>query len=71
MKGMEFSTEDQIVSAITTIWQDVTFDTLQSVFQEWIQQLNWVTENNGEYYFEETIVTQNQTRIGGIKPEVS
>jgi hypothetical protein len=25
---------------------------LQSVFQEWMQRLNWVIKNNGEYYFE-------------------
>jgi hypothetical protein len=37
MKGMESSTEDQIVETITTIWPGVTFNTLQSVFQEWVQ----------------------------------
>jgi hypothetical protein len=52
MKDMELSIEDEIVEAITIIWEGVTFDTLQSVFQEWIQRLNWVMENNGEYYFE-------------------
>jgi hypothetical protein len=52
MNGMELSTEDQIVEAITTIWRGVTFDTLQSAFQEWMQRLSWVTETNGEYYFE-------------------
>jgi histone-lysine N-methyltransferase SETMAR len=52
MKSMESSTEDQIVPAITTIWRGVTFDRLQFVFQEWVQRLNWVMENNGEYYFE-------------------
>jgi hypothetical protein len=40
MEGMELSTEDQIAEAITTIWRGVTFDTLQSVFQEWMQRLN-------------------------------
>jgi histone-lysine N-methyltransferase SETMAR len=51
MKGMRLSAEDQIVEAITTIWRGVTFGTLQSVFQEWMQRLYWVVENNGEYYF--------------------
>jgi hypothetical protein len=37
MRDMELSTEDQIIEAITTIWRGVTFDTLQSVFQEWTQ----------------------------------
>jgi hypothetical protein len=71
MKGMELSTEDQIVEPIATISRGVTFDRLQSMFQEWMQRLNWVIENNGEYYFEETMVMQNQTRNGGNNPEVS
>jgi hypothetical protein len=37
MKDMELSTEDQIVEGITTTWRGVTFDTLQSMFQEWMQ----------------------------------
>jgi hypothetical protein len=34
------------------IWRGVTFETLQSVFHEWMWQLIWVIEINGEYYFE-------------------
>jgi hypothetical protein len=36
-KDMELPTKDSIVEVIPTIWRGVTFDTLQSVFQEWIQ----------------------------------
>jgi hypothetical protein len=71
MKGMELSTEDQIVDAMTIIRRGVAFDRLKSMFQEWMQRLNWVTENHGKYYFEETIVIQNRTRIGGNKLGVS
>jgi hypothetical protein len=34
MNGMELSTDDQSVEAITTIWRGVIFHTLQSMFQE-------------------------------------
>jgi hypothetical protein len=71
MKGMELSTKDQSVETITTIWRGVTSDTVQSVFQEWMQRLNWVIKNNGECCFEWTIVIQNRTRISGNKPAVS
>jgi hypothetical protein len=40
MEGMDLSTEDRIVEAITIIWRGVTFDTLQSVSQEWVQCSN-------------------------------
>jgi hypothetical protein len=52
IKRMELSTDDQIVAVIATIWRGVTFDMLQSVFQEWIQRLNRVIKNHGEYSFE-------------------
>jgi hypothetical protein len=29
---------------MTTIWNDVTFEELQSVFSEWIQRATWVIE---------------------------
>jgi hypothetical protein len=40
MEGLELLTKDQIVEAITAIWRCVTFDTLQSMFREWMQRLN-------------------------------
>jgi hypothetical protein len=52
IEGMELSIEDQIVEAITTTWRRVTFGTLQSVFQEWMHRVNWVSKKNGDYYFE-------------------
>jgi hypothetical protein len=59
MKGMELSTENQSVEAKTTIWRGITFDTPQSVFQDWMQRLHQVIENNSEYYFESAILIQN------------
>jgi histone-lysine N-methyltransferase SETMAR len=52
IKGVEFSTDDQLLEAITRIWNDVTFEDIQSDFQEWIDRLSWVIGNNDEYYFE-------------------
>jgi hypothetical protein len=66
MQGMGLSTEDQIVEAITTIWWRVTFDTLHSVFQEWMQWLNWIIKNNGEYYFEYLSWSKIEQELVGI-----
>jgi hypothetical protein len=33
----ELLTSDEIIEAITTIWNDPTFEELQSVFSEWTQ----------------------------------
>jgi hypothetical protein len=37
---------------LTEIWNDLTFEDVQSVFREWKIRLNWVIENGGEYYSE-------------------
>jgi hypothetical protein len=47
LKEQEPSTSDDIIEAITTIWNDVTFEELQSVFSKWIQRVIWVIEQGG------------------------
>jgi hypothetical protein len=47
-KEQEPSTSNEIIEAITTIWNDVTFKELQSVFSEWIQLVTWAIEHEGD-----------------------
>jgi hypothetical protein len=63
-KGKEFSTDDQLLDAIATIWNTLTFETLESVFREWMSRLSWVIDNNSEYYFESTDFDEKPFRIG-------
>jgi hypothetical protein len=39
-----------IVNAVHRVWDDLTLDDLQSVFFNWIERLERVTEREGEYY---------------------
>jgi hypothetical protein len=48
----EFNSSDEIEEAITRIWDDLTFDNVQSIFQNWISCPAWVIENRGEYSHE-------------------
>jgi hypothetical protein len=41
----ELSTSDEIIEAFTTIWNDVTFEDLHSMFSECIQRVTWVIEH--------------------------
>jgi histone-lysine N-methyltransferase SETMAR len=50
MKDREFHTVQDIRGWLTEIWNDLTFEDVQSVFLEWKIRLNWVIENGGEYY---------------------
>jgi hypothetical protein len=37
----------EIIEAIPTIWDDITFEESQSVLSEWIQRGTWVIEHGG------------------------
>jgi hypothetical protein len=45
-----FGTTEEILIAIRNVWSDVTFEDWQSVFFDWIQRVEYVSEHEGEYY---------------------
>jgi hypothetical protein len=47
LQEQESSTSNEIIEATTTIWNDVTFEELQSGFSDWIQRVTWVIEHGG------------------------
>jgi hypothetical protein len=36
--------------AITDLWDELTFEDVQTVFLEWMNRRSWVIENKGEYF---------------------
>jgi hypothetical protein len=50
MKDRAFQTVEEILEAITLIWNGVTFEQLQSVFLNLTDHLEWVILNGREYY---------------------
>jgi hypothetical protein len=52
LKGREFSSSNQIEEVIAKMWDELTFDEVQSVFHNWMSRLAWVLENGGEYIIE-------------------
>jgi hypothetical protein len=53
LKDRGFHSHDAIEEAITMAWNDLTFDEVESVFQNWMNRLRWVIENGGEYITEQ------------------
>jgi hypothetical protein len=51
-KDREFRLHDEIEEAVVMAWNDLTFDEVQSVFHNWMNQLRWVIESEGEYITE-------------------
>jgi hypothetical protein len=45
-----FDTTEEILMAIRNVWNDLTFEDLHSVFFDWIQRVEYVTEHEWEYY---------------------
>jgi hypothetical protein len=50
LKDREIHGIQALISALTDIWNDLTFEDVQVVFLDWIERLSWVINNNGEYY---------------------
>jgi hypothetical protein len=46
-KEQELATSSEIIEAIATMWNDATFEELQSLFSQWIQHVTWVIEHGG------------------------
>jgi hypothetical protein len=59
MMDRQFHTIQDILGRLTEIWNGLTFEGVQSVFFEWQIPLNWVTENGGEYYSEQSKKNRN------------
>jgi hypothetical protein len=45
LKGREFNSSDEIEEAITKVWNELTFDEVQSVLHNWMNRLVWVIES--------------------------
>jgi hypothetical protein len=48
LQNRRFTDADAMVRALTDLCDNVTFDELQSVFQNWIERLKSVIRHNGE-----------------------
>lgn len=47
---LDFASPDEILSYIKEKFSTFSLETLNNVFLEWEKRLNWVIENNGDYY---------------------
>jgi hypothetical protein len=48
LKDRKINSSDEIEKVITKIWDELTFDEVQSVVHNWMSHLAWVIENGGE-----------------------
>jgi hypothetical protein len=49
LRNEEFDDADALLERLTTLFDDVTFEELQSMFLAWIRRLARVIQHPGEY----------------------
>jgi histone-lysine N-methyltransferase SETMAR len=50
LKDREIHGVQALISALTDILSDLTFEDVQAFFLDWMERSSWVIDNNGEYY---------------------
>jgi hypothetical protein len=47
---MTFASRDQFFETILNVGMKIPIENLHRVLDHWLERLDWVTKNNGEYY---------------------
>jgi hypothetical protein len=47
-----FNSGDEIEEVTTKVWDELTFDEVQSVFYNWMSRLAWLIKNGREHIIE-------------------
>jgi hypothetical protein len=50
LEGVEFPSEETLLAAIQRVLSDLTSDTLRAIFAKWVERINWIALNEGNYY---------------------
>jgi hypothetical protein len=50
LRDRTFADADALVEPLTDLWDRVTSEALQSMFQNWIERSKWVIEHNGDCF---------------------
>jgi hypothetical protein len=50
LHGITFQSHDESLAGIVAVFSQVPIETLQRVFEHWMERLEWVSQNNGDYY---------------------
>jgi hypothetical protein len=47
---MVFPSYEELLDAISEVVAGIELETLTTVFEPWMERLEWVSKNNGDYY---------------------
>jgi hypothetical protein len=50
LKGRHLQGPEEILTAFQKLWDNITFEELQMVFELWRNWWRWIIEQDGEYF---------------------
>jgi hypothetical protein len=50
LQRITFQSHDELPARIVAVFGQIPIETLQRVFEDWTERLEWVSQNNGSYY---------------------
>jgi hypothetical protein len=50
LNGMEFRSSEELFDAIREVVTGIESESLTAVFEHWMEGMEWVSKNNGDYY---------------------
>jgi hypothetical protein len=50
LQGIVFASREELLAGISEVLHEIPPETLLRVFEHWIERLEWVSQNDGEYY---------------------
>jgi hypothetical protein len=50
MTDRQLQSPEEILDEVTKRWDEITFEELQNIFLGWMERLQWVIQNGGEYF---------------------
>jgi hypothetical protein len=64
LANFDCRSQENLKSAITSIFNAINKETLVAVFVSWMEQITWVIRKKGRYYHKETRDTEHSFKIG-------
>jgi hypothetical protein len=50
LKGRDLQNAEEIFTIFQKLWDNITFEQLQMVFESWRDRLRWIIEHDGETF---------------------
>jgi hypothetical protein len=50
LQGIVFPSHEELIRGFGMLLHEIPVETLEWVFEHWIERLEWLSQSNGEYY---------------------